>query len=125
MTQVGGKWRGSAKLRHGPAPAHPARSGRCRCYGLRLAGRHAHLDQGGSSEALGPTDGAGSKKQGLGQTRRSSGQSERQVMIACEAVNGEWRGGRGAVAEMTVCCEIGISVKFKIFKSSRITTISF
>lgn len=73
VTQVGGKWRGSAKLRHGPAPAHPARSGRCRCYGLRLAGRHAHLDQGGSSEALGPTDGAGSKKQGLGQTRRSSG----------------------------------------------------
>lgn len=37
-------------------------------------------------------------------------------MIARETVNGEWRGGRGAVAEMTVCLEIGISVKFKIFK---------
>lgn len=37
-------------------------------------------------------------------------------MIAREAVNGEWRGGRGAVAVMTLCCEIGISTKFKILK---------
>lgn len=37
-------------------------------------------------------------------------------MIASEAVKGECRGGRAAVAEMTMCCEISISVKFKIFK---------
>jgi len=40
-------------------------------------------------------------------------------MIAREIVNGEWMGGRGAVAEMTVLYEIGISVEFKIFKAQQ------
>lgn len=75
--------------------------------------RHPTLCQGSLWEALGSADKAGHKEildvQGVLQAEREAGDD-------CPWNYDWWVEGRAAVGEMTVCCEIGVSVRFKIFK---------
>lgn len=114
VTQVGENGRGLLRLGMDLLPHTQPAQGDPGVNSLCLTRSHARLYLGSSWAALGPTDRAGSNKGGFGHTSRSSGRVRDRWWLPLK-LNGERRGGRAAAAEMTVRCEIGISVKFKIF----------